>query len=265
MLLPITFLAQHNFNINEAGLQVLTWVKQLKGEAVDLDSLKDMNRPMIQHDVWTDLLQKHVDVEGKVNYKGFATDNSSLSAYLNLLSANPPGENWSEADQLAYWINAYNAFTVKLILDHYPLKSIKEISTGLPMINSPWDLKFFEIGGIPFDLNTIEHEILRKRFDEPRIHFAINCASISCPKLRSEAYTAEKLELQLHEQTIDFLRDPIRNQIDAKETRLSSIFNWFQGDFERQTNLIGFIAPYVPEINPENEIEYLEYDWGLNE
>jgi len=173
--------------------------------------------------------------------------------------------NWTEEEQLAYWINVYNAFTVKLILNHYPLNSIKDISDGLPMINSPWDIKFFKIGTLPMDLNTVEHQILRKQFEEPRIHFAINCASISCPRLREEAFVAEQLELQLEDQTQDFIHDISKNIINESTTELSSIFNWFQGDFTKEGTLLEFIGRYNPELKQTNDIQYLEYDWGLND
>ena len=221
-------------NINDIGLKVLSWVKKVKGESVDVAALDKANTPTLQHLEWTSLLQKHVSDSGQVDYEGFIADSVLLNQCLAHFSKYPPGKNWTEAEKLAYWINAYNIFTIKLIVDHYPLKSIKDIGDGLPMINSPWDIKFFKIGNIDFDLNTIEHEILRKQFNEPRIHFAINCASISCPKLRTEAFTAQKLEAQLEEQTTDFINNPDKNSINDKETKLSKIFDWFQSDFTKK-------------------------------
>lgn len=259
------FLSPQQMNTNELGLRFLTWVKKLKGDGVDLNALSGGTTTQPKHQVWSDLLATHVDVEGRVNYKGFQRDVRQLDMYLEDLSSHPPGEPWSRSEKLAYWINAYNAFTIKLILDHYPLESIKDIADGLPMIHSPWDIKFFAIGGVAMDLNTIEHEILRKKFNEPRIHFAINCASISCPKLRDEAYTAEKLEQQVEEQARDFINDPTRNRITEKEISLSKIFDWFQYDFTRQTDLLDFIQRYKPSLNEDLAIGYMEYDWGLNE
>src|SRR5690606_7886580 len=127
--------------------------------------------------------KKHVAPNGLVNYNGFKQDKQQLDLYLKLLQAGVPDpDKWSKEEQLAYWINAYNAFTIKLIIDNYPLKSIKDLNStiAIPTINSIWDDKFFSLGGQKFSLNMIEHGILRKDFDEPRIHFAINCASISC-------------------------------------------------------------------------------------
>jgi hypothetical protein len=261
----IGFAQNSRMNINEIGLSVLSWIKKIKGNSVKLGEIAHRERPLISHQIWSDLLEKYVTEDGNVNYQGFLTDSVALNRYLALLSENPPGNNWSEADRLAYWINVYNAFTVKLILNHYPLKSIKDISDGLPMLNSPWDIKFFKIGDTPFDLNTVEHEILRKQFNEPRIHFAINCASFSCPKLRTEAYEADKLEQQLAEQARDFLNNPEKNLITENEIRLSKIFDWFKNDFTRETDLLAFIKKYYPSLSTNTEVEYMEYDWTLNE
>ena len=258
------YIKYHHMNLNEIGLQVLSWVKKIKGQSIDLGKLEKQVAPIMDHQLWSELLQIHVDESGKVSYDGFMKDSAKLADYLSIVSHHPPGVNWSEADKLAYWINAYNAFTVQLILDHYPLKSIKDISNGLPMINSPWDIKFFNIGNISMDLNTIEHEILRKQFEEPRIHFAINCASVSCPKLRNEAYTAQRLDFQLEDQTIAFLNNPEKNRISESETRLSPIFDWFTSDFTKQTDLISFLQAYQVRMNTNNPIKYMEYNWSLN-
>jgi len=256
----------NNMNINDIGLKALGWVKKIKGEAVETDKIVMENAPKINHKDWDNLVQQYVSTSGKVNYKGFIKDSVLLQNYLNDLSQHPPGNNWTENEALAYWINAYNAFTVKLIVDNYPLKSIKDISNGLPMFSSPWDIKFFKIGGVDFDLNTIEHEILRKMYNEPRIHFAINCASISCPKLRNEAFTAGSLDSQLDNQTKDFLGDPEKNKIASNETELSKIFDWFKSDFTKHQSLIEFLQPYTNiSITKNTNIKYMNYNWDLNE
>ena len=252
-----------NMNINDVGLKVLSWVKNLKGDSVDLDNLGDKATAKVNHVLWTNLLQQYVSENGKVNYQGFSKDKKELEKYLNTLSENPVGSNWTEEEQMAYWINAYNAFTVKLIIDYYPLKSIKDISNGI--LSKPWDIKFFKIGGIDFNLNTIEHEILRKQFSEPRIHFAINCASFSCPKLRNEAFVAERLEEQLEDQTKSFLHNPDKNIINETETKLSGIFNWFESDFTKIEPISTFLKKRHDLFNEQNDVEYLEYIWTLNE
>lgn len=212
------------------------------------------------HSKWDLLLSKHVTNEGQVNYKGIKNELISLDNYLSQLSsATIDRKTWSKEEQMAFWINAYNAFTVKLILDNYPLKSINDL-------NKPWDKKFFSINGKKMSLNYIEHEILRKQFNEPRIHFAIVCASYSCPLLLNKAYTGELLVTQLKEQTIMFLNDKKRNIINVEKAQLSQIFNWFQGDFTKKGSLIEFINQYSKtKITTDTKITFLKYNWSLNE
>jgi len=220
----------------------------------------------VSHELWTELLQKYVSDEGWVDYQGFHKDSQKLDRYLDILrKSHPNDKNWSRDEQLAYWINAYNAFTVKLIVDHYPVASIKDIKNGIPFVNTVWDIKFIEIEGHDYDLNNIEHGIIRQYFDEPRIHFAINCASISCPRLLNTAYLPSKLEEQLTNAAKSFLADPLRNQVS--EYQVSSIFSWFRGDFKKKSgSLVNFINQYAPEPIPEDaNLTFLEYNWQLNE
>ncbi len=220
------------------------------------------------HSSFNALLKKHVDADGWVNYDEFLKDKEQLTAYLDLLKSNPPNKStWSTNEQLAYWINAYNAFTVDLVLQHYPLESIKDIGSKIqvPFVNSPWDIKFIEIDGEKYDLNNIEHGIIRKQFDEPRIHFAVNCASYSCPLLRNEAYTADKLDEQLDDQTRRFINDPKRNKITSKKAQLSKLFSWYTGDFTKNSSLKEFIGKYSDEeVSKSTKISYLNYQWQLN-
>ncbi|GHB27493.1 DUF547 domain-containing protein [Mongoliitalea lutea] len=221
------------------------------------------------HEQWNELLKKHVSSSGTVNYKGFKSDIKKLESYLNLLSTNAPDrKTWSREEQLAYWINAYNAFTVKLIVDNYPVKSIQDLhpKIKIPLINTVWHIKFFQIGGKDSSLDEIEHKILRKEFDEPRIHFAINCASYSCPKLLNEAFTAEKLEKQLYAVAVDFINDPKRNKITKDSIQISQIFSWFKGDFTKNGSIIDYLNQYSKvKISPRAKISHLKYDWSLNE
>ena len=220
----------------------------------------------VTHEAWNKLLKKHVNNKGFVNYKGFIKDSIALNSYLSMLSNNAPSASWTKEEKLAFWINAYNAFTVKLITDHYPVKSIKDIGSKIqiPFVNTPWQKKFIPMDGKIIKLDDIENKILRKDFEEPRIHFSIVCASISCPKLRNEAYEASKIESQLTDQAKAFLSDPARNK--PSENKLSPIFKWFGGDFEKNGNKkIDFINKYSPVKVDESKIEYLGYDWGLNE
>lgn len=221
------------------------------------------------HTLWSELLAKHVTGNGHVNYKGFVQDSVSLNSYLSLLTASPPDKlTWSKEEQLAYWINAYNAFTVKLIVDHYPVKSIRDLNPTLyvPLVNTVWHIKFFKIAGVDFNLDEIEHSILRKEFEEPRIHFAIVCASYSCPPLRNESFQAGKIHEQLDDQARVFINDPKRNTITEHDLSLSQIFNWFSGDFTKGSNLIEFLNQYSNiKINEQASIEFRDYDWSLNE
>jgi hypothetical protein len=220
-----------------------------------------------QHTAWDLLLKKHVANNGMVDYAGFVKDKKALQQYLNYLSEHQPTDKWSNNEKLAYWINAYNAFTVKLIVDHYPLKSIKDIKKGIPFINSVWDIPFISIGKEKVDLNYIEHTILRKEFKDPRIHAAINCASYSCPLLRNEAYTEARIDVQLEDAMRKFINDPQRNQIDKSSVRISKIFSWFSGDFKiNGASVIDYLNKYAKKrIHHQAKITYLDYRWELNE
>ncbi len=224
----------------------------------------------VSHTRWDILLKKHVNEKGLVDYKGFQKDSALLNEYLDLLSNSAPNKNtWTQDEQLAYWINAYNAFTIALILDHYPVGSIKDIGSRplITFVNSPWDIKFIEIGGKKFDLNNIEHGIIRKDFDDPRIHFALVCAAKSCPELRNEAYTGDQLNSQLEEETIAFINNSSRNFISGEHARLSKYFDWYGGDFKRDgKSVVDFINQYAStKISEGADIEYLDYNWQLNE
>ncbi len=218
------------------------------------------------HQQWDKLLKKHVYASGMVNYKCFQKDKAELDAYLKTLSNNPPQNTWNENEQKAYWINAYNAFTISLILKHYPVKSIKDIAGKIYKINTPWDIKFINIGGEKYDLNNIEHRILRKKYDDPRIHFALVCASISCPRLRNEAYSAAKLNVQLENAGREFLNDKSKNRISTNKAELSKYFSWYKGDFTKNTSLAEFLNRYSNvKLNAKADIDFLNYNWNLNE
>ncbi len=210
------------------------------------------------HTLWNTLSKKYINSKGDVNYKAFKKDETQLDTYLRDLARNSPKADWSKNEKLAYYINLYNAGTVKLILDNYPIKSIKDIS-------KPWDKKWLQIADKTYSLGQIEHEILRK-MNEPRIHFAINCASFSCPKLSNEAYTASNTQAKLKQATIDFINDKSRNIISTKKIQLSEIFKWFKDDFTKNGTLIEYIQPYSKiKIDSKAKINYLDYDWSLNE
>jgi hypothetical protein len=221
------------------------------------------------HQIFDELLKKHVNKAGVVNYRGFIEDKDKLEKYLDLLSNNAPDrQKWTKDQQLAYWINAYNAFTVKLIVDNYPVESIQDLhpKIKIPLVNTVWHIKFFKIGGEDANLDEIEHKILRKEFDEPRIHFAINCASFSCPPLLNEAFFPERIDTQLDKVAKSFINDTKRNKISPNQIEISKIFSWFKGDFTKKGSLIDYLNKYsTVKINPKAKVSYLEYDWSLNE
>jgi hypothetical protein len=218
------------------------------------------------HEPWEALLKAYV-TNGHVDYTRLHKNNGPLNAYLEQLQDHVPSSAWSREEQLAYWINAYNAYTIKLILEHYPVESIKDIGglVQIPLVNSTWDIAFIQIGDRLLSLNDIEHRILRQEFSEPRIHFAIVCASVSCPALAREAYLPEKIEAQLEAQTAAFINDQSKNIITTNHIRISKIFDWFNSDFTGDGGLIEFLNQYSQtKIKPEAQIEYLDYDWSLN-
>jgi hypothetical protein len=218
------------------------------------------------HAIWDGLVKKHVKL-GLVSYKGFMQDQKLLKQYLDSLSSVKEEEykNFTKEEKLSFLINAYNAFTVQLILDHYPISSIRKIGF-LP--GAAWRKNFFTLLGEKRNLDWIEHSKLRVDFDEPRIHFAIVCASIGCPHLISEAYVPSKLNSQLQTSMENFLQDKTKNYYDPhkKTLYLSAIFQWFEKDFTKKGSLVQFVKPAIKQDIPQDvKIEFTEYNWNLNE
>lgn len=232
------------------------------------------------HRTWDALLKRHVVLvaggnASQVRYAEFGRDRAVLKGYLDALSAVGEAEfrGWRKPQQMAFLVNAYNAFTLELILANYPVKSIKDI--GSDLFNNRWKKKFFRLLGRDASLDEIEHGILRKpgSYDEPRVHFALNCASIGCPMLREEAYVAANLDAQLEEQAVRFLSDRSRNRIAGGRLEVSKIFDWYKEDF---APLERFLARYAavlggtpaerkPVAEGRMPVSYLEYDWTLND
>ena len=209
------------------------------------------------HEAWNQLLRQNVNEEGKVNYKGFQKSKEKLNVYLDDLAKNPVQDGWSKAEKMAYWINAYNAFTIKLIIDHYPTTSITKLYEG-----KPWDVKWIKLGDKTYSLTNIENDILRPQFKDARIHFALNCAAKSCPPLLNRAWTAENLEKTLDQRAKSFINNSQFNKISTNEVQLSKIFDWYASDFG---NVIDFLNHYATKkINAKATVKYAEYDWALN-
>ena len=213
----------------------------------------------VDHAAWDKILKTYVDANGDVDYKSLKDNREELQKYLKYLSGMQPNDDWSVQELLAFYINLYNAYTVDLIVENYPVKSIKDISGA-------WTKAIVPIGNRTLSLGGIENGVLRK-MNEPRIHFAINCASVSCPKLLNEAYTAGKINEQLDKATREFINSE-KNQISENSLKLSSIFDWYKGDYLINGNesVIDFINPYTDiEISKNATIDYLDYNWNLNE
>ncbi|WP_411825664.1 DUF547 domain-containing protein [Luteolibacter sp. AS25] len=219
------------------------------------------------HEKFTEVLRENVKNE-EVNYAGLKKSPGKLGTYIENLAdvSKSDFKKWNDDQQIAYLINLYNAATLKLIIDNYPIKSIRDIG-------SPWKQKRVKLFGARVSLDHIEHEILRKDYREPRIHFGVNCASIGCPALRPEAFVASRLDSQLDEQARNFLRDSSKNRLDAKNNTLylSQIFDWFKEDFVKKSGSVkNFITPYFPAkdqpiIKRDGlKIKNTDYDWSLN-
>ena len=225
--------------------------------------------PPASHAAWNGLLKKYVNDQGLVNYKGFQADSLALNAYLQDLSGHLPSKSWTETDRLAYWINAYNAFTIQRILRAYPLKSIKDLGGAQTLVNTTWDQQFIKLNGDRYSLNDLEQRIIRKRFADNRIHTALVCAAMSCPRLRNEAYTGARLNEQLDAQSREFVNNPAKNQLTPTDKpQVSAIFSFYPKDFAKNgsTSVQDFINRYANQkIKADAPLTYLTYNWALNE
>ncbi len=231
----------------------------IKEVSPPLKSMTNTSNPAVDHSLWDQLLKKHVSKDGWVDYKGFNEDKKDLKEYLSYLGSHRPYASWEVQELLAYYINLYNAATVNQILENYPVESIKDIS-------GVWTKGHVRIWDRYLSLGGIENGILRK-MNEPRIHFAINCASISCPKLLNEAYSPYKINEQLDLVTREFINSD-KNDISSTQPKLSSIFDWYQKDYKvsGEQNVIAFINNYSDvKIDSQAVLEYKEYNWNLNE
>ncbi|MDX6746540.1 DUF547 domain-containing protein [Polaribacter sp. PL03] len=215
-----------------------------------------------QTSIFNSLLQKHVTKSGIVDYKSLKNDEAKLDSYISYLEKTTPASSWSTNKQKAFWINAYNAYTIKKILENYPLKSIMDIKEGG---KTAWKIPFAKVGGQTYTLDHIEHNILRKNLFDARIHVGVNCASGSCPKLGNEAFTEKNVDVNLEKLMIAFVNDTSRNKISTKKVQISSIFDWFKDDFTKNGTVIDYLNKYSKtEINKNAKIGYLKYDWSLN-
>ncbi len=207
---------------------------------------------------YNQFLVKYVSDNGNVNYDKINSNKTELDAIIKQFEKLQPAEKWAKNEKLAYYINAYNVYTLKVVIDNYPTKSIKDIDNA-------WDNKMITKGKSKISLSDVEHKILRK-MNEPRIHFAINCASFSCPNLLNEAFLPETINKQLETATKSFINDKTKNLITTNEIKISEIFNWFSGDFKtKKTSLIDFLNTYSTiKIDKKAKVKFLDYNWNLN-
>ena len=222
------------------------------------------------HALFTSVLTNYVK-DARVDFAALKAHPQDLTRYLDQVAAVSKAEfkKWSEPEQIAFLANAYNAYTLRLIIDHYPLKSIKDIGS---FFQGPWDQPVVRLFGETITLNTLEHKILRVDYAEPRLHFALVCAAKGCPPLRNEAYVGVRLNEQLNDQGKQFLAETAKNRVEAAEhtVYLSPIFKCYAGDFEKKSgSVLAALKPYWP-AKPvagyeEFEIRYTGYDWSLNE
>jgi len=234
--------------------------------AIIAAGLPEAAATVVDHGILAELLGKYVK-NGVVNYAGFKAEEARLDQYLKVLEQADP-ESLPRQEQFAFYIDAYNAWTIKLILTGYPgLKTIKDLGS---LLQSPWAKQFVRINGKTLSLDDIEHHILRPRFKDPRVHFAINCSAKSCPPLMAEPYRGDILDAQLTRAAADFLNAPANTRLDGNTLWVSSIFKWFAEDFH--PDVVGFYLKYAQgELKQKLEagrgrieVKYLDYDWSLN-
>ncbi|NNF06117.1 MAG: DUF547 domain-containing protein [Candidatus Eisenbacteria bacterium] len=221
------------------------------------------------HEAWDALLKRHVN-DGHVDYEGFLADRKALQVYLDALAKADPYD-WTRNEQMAFWINAYNAVMIDAVLEAWPTEGVLKIGRLLGFIPTAGVFRQkHQVAGTERSLDDIEHRILRPRYEDARIHAAINCASVSCPKLQSFAFTAKALDEQLDAAMIEFVNDPARNQLFSRPPKLSRIFKWFREDFEREGDVWSYVTEWVDpasrqKIDPQAKPKFLKYNWDLND
>ncbi len=217
-------------------------------------------KPKVDYHEWSMVLPAYIGIDGNVNYSKLKKDHKLLHICLQKFSTVKIDNDWSTNEKIAFWINVYNAYTLKLIIDNYPVESIKDI-------DKPWDKEFFTIDGEAMSLGKVEHKILRK-FNDPRIHFAINCASSSCPRILQVPYKSENVDRLLTRQTKEYINNPVYNEITKDYYKLTKLFTWFGKDFKNKETptIVDFVNQYsnIKIVNQYNK-GHLKYNWVLND
>jgi len=229
----------------------------------------------VDHSIWNKFLQTYLknDPDGlnKLDYAGVsAADKKALDSYIGLLTATPVLK-LNQMEQQPFWINLYNALTVQVVLDHFPVKSIRDIDISPGLFSSgPWGKKLVEIDGEQISLDDIEHRILRPIWKDPRIHYAVNCASVGCPDLSAKAYTADTTDAMLGENAVAYINSPRGVKLDGSDVIVSSIYDWFQEDFGgSEKGVIAHLLKYAQgdrkaALEKASKISDYDYDWALN-
>ncbi|AZQ42822.1 DUF547 domain-containing protein [Nonlabens ponticola] len=221
------------------------------------------NRSQLDHSEYDKLLKRYVNEEGFVDYEGLKKEHAALKSYLTYLSVNPPKKDWENGEQFAYYINLYNAATLDLILDNDMPASIKDISGPLGQV---WLKEYINVNGEMYSLASIEKGVLQKMGD-PRIHFAINCASYSCPKLMRDAFTGSNVDELMDRAAREFVNSDKNDLSDPANPKLSSIFKFYTSDFtDTGKSLVAYVNQYADQkINTGAKVDFKEYDWSLND
>ena len=252
------------------GARFLYQYRVESGERVGKEARVTVPTGVFSHEQYDQVLQKYVDSQGRVDYSALKSDSQNLYSYLDLLAVASPDDLPTLQDKLVFWINAYNALTIKGVLDHYPTKSVRKVKP----IGGFFRRIKFQVGRQTYTLYDIEHEVIRSNFGEPRIHFALVCASAGCPILENRAFLPDTLQEQLDNGAAKFINNPEKVRLDRKNRvlYLSKIFEWYAEDFEQtHDSVIDFVAEYLPEEDvaflkrKDVSVQYLKYDWSLND
>jgi len=229
----------------------------------------------IDHSAWDAMLKEYVDADGHLNRVDYAAwKRESRDGLLNYIAQMEQVDvaSLTRAEQYAFWVNLYNSVTVALILRHYPVDSIRDIDISLGFFsNGPWGAKLVEIGGVKLSLDNIEHDILRVNWDDSRVHYAVNCASVGCPNLARDAYTGDKLDAQLDAAARAYIASPRGLRFDGGRATASKIYSWYDEDFgNSEAGIIKHMRRYAEGETAErlaglSSIDDYEYDWGLND
>ncbi len=226
----------------------------------------EQNPQMLSHELWQQVLSHNLSISGQntlFDYKNISPqDRNTLTRYIqNQIAIDP--RNYNQAEQFSYWVNLYNALTVELILENYPVKSITKLGSWFSF--GPWDETITTINGKALTLNDIEHRILRPIWQDARIHYAVNCASLGCPNLQPFAYTSENTQAMLEHAASEFINSDKGVDVKADQLQLSSIYDWYREDFGDEQQLLEHLSSYRPQLKNFKGTIHYQYNWNLNQ